>query len=470
MPATSLRAFGALALVAAPAVLAAQAPTTRAAVVARIDSLAEAFLREAPATGLTLGVVRGRDTLVLEGYGYADRDTRRPAGPNTVYRVGSISKQFTAAAILQQVEQGRLSLSDTLGRFLPRYPKWGGVTIRQLLNHTSGIPSYTASPRWAARMTQPLAPDSLLAIVYADTMDFAPGTQWRYDNTGYFLLGLVLEQVTRTPYARYVEERFFRPLGMRSARYCPDVAPDTSFAAGYDRRPDGTVAPTRAISMTSPFAAGALCFSVRDYLRWQAALTGGRIVRPATYERMSRPDSLTGGRRIPSGYGWGLQEDSLEGRRVVSHDGDINGFSADQIWVPSDSLRVVVFTNSLGSRPARLTDNVVRAVLGLPLVAPPRTPVAVALPAERRAAVLGTYDVTLPNGATLPFVVAAAPSGDGITGQLGPQQPAPLVHVGDGVFRAAFDLTLRITFPVENGTTRVRIEQRGATFGGPRRP
>ena len=366
----------------------------RSAAVARIDSLATAFLREAPAAGLTLGVVRGPDTLVLRGYGWADTARHRAAGPATVYRVGSITKQFTAAAVLQLVEQGRLSLADTLGRFLPQYPRWAHVTVRELLSHTSGIPTYTASSAWNARMTEAIAPDTVLGFVAGQPFDFAPGTRFAYDNTGYFLLVRVLERVTGRPYAALLRERFFAPLGMAHSTYCPDATTDTSYAAGYDRARSGppSYRPTTPMSMTSPYAAGALCLTVPDYLRWQAALTAGRVVTAATYARMSRSDTLADGK--PTGYGWGLAPGQAGTHRFVEHGGDINGFSAQQLWFPDDTLRVVVFTNTLGSDPGRLAANVAAVVLGLPLQPAPTAAApspAAPLPAALRDAAPGTY-------------------------------------------------------------------------------
>ncbi|HEY0778060.1 MAG TPA: serine hydrolase domain-containing protein, partial [Gemmatirosa sp.] len=455
---------------------AAQPRTGRAAMVARIDSLATAFLREAPAAGLTLAAVRGPDTLVLRGYGWADTARHRAAGPTTVYRVGSITKQFTAAAVLQLVEQRRLALTDTLGRFLPQYPAWAHVTVRQLLSHTSGIPTYTASPTWTARMTESLAPDTVLGFVARQPFDFASGTRFAYDNTGYFLLGRVLERITGRPYAALVRERFFGPLGMTRSTYCPDAPSDTSYAAGYDRSRSGPPAyqPTTPMSMTSPYAAGALCLTVPDYLRWQAALTSGRVVTAASYARMSRSDTVADGQ--PTGYGWGLAPGQAGTHRFVEHGGDINGFSAQQLWFPDDTLRVVVFTNTLGSDPGRLAANVAAAVLGLPLQpVPPATPPPTAtpasagpLPAALRAAAPGTYALQLP-GRTLLLTLRA--EGDGLVGQATDQPPIPLLYLGDDTFGAAFDPALRLRVVVEGGrATKVVLQQGGGTFDGPRQP
>ena len=446
----------------APASAAAVPPA--AAVAARVDSLAAAFLREGPAVGVTVAVVRGGDTLVHEGYGMADAAHRRAAGPQTVYRVGSVTKQFTAAAILQLVEQQRLALDDTLGAFLPHYPQWGRVTVRQLLNHTSGIPSYTASARWRARVADHLAPDSVLAFVASDTFDFAPGTRYRYNNTGYFLLGRILERVTGTPYDRYVAERFFRPLGMRSASYCPDSPADSTHAAGYDKRGPSETAPASALSMTSPYAAGALCMSTGDFLRWQTALTSGRVVRPATFARMARSDTLADGK--PTNYGWGLAPGRIEDHRTIEHGGDIHGFSVQQLWLPDDSLRVVVFANTLGSNPGALARNVARAALGLAPVQPTRLPPAVALSAAERARYVGRYTLTVPDR-TLGFTVAER---DGkLFGQGEGQGPFELIPIGDHAFGVPFDPAMRFVFDVAaERATGFTMRQGGGAFRGTR--
>lgn len=452
---------------AASAIAADAAPrAARTALVQRLDSLVDAFRAEGPVAGLTAAVVRGRDTLLLRGAGWADSAGGRRAGAATVYRIGSITKQFTAAAILQLVEQRRLALDDTLGRLLPQYPQWARVTLRQLLNHTSGIPSYTGRAAWQMRMGQALPPDSVIAFVAGDTLDFAPGTRFRYNNSGYVLLGMILERVTGQPYAALMQQRFFAPLGMRSASYCPDEPSAPTHARGYDRRGDG-YAPTAPLSMTSPYAAGALCMDVPDYLRWQAALTGGRIVTLATFARMSRSDTLADGR--PAGYGWGLAPDTIGRHRVVQHTGGINGFSTQQLWLPDDSLRVVVFANTLGSDPARLARNLAAAVLGEPLR--PGTPrlAPVPLPAAVREAAVGRYLLQL-GARTLPLEFRT--EGDGLVSQAEGQGVIPLLYLGDDTFGASFDraVRLRLVRGEDGRVTAVELRQNGAVVLGPRQP
>lgn len=343
---------------------------SRSDLVARIDSLANDYLASGRVPSAAVAVVRGRDTIVMRGYGYADIATRRPAGPTTVYEIGSITKQFTAAAIMRLAEQHKLSIDDDISKYVPNFPLQGHhVAIRNLLNHTSGIHNYTASPAWRAHWAEDLSSDSVVGFVKRDTFDFAPGTRWSYSNTGYMLLGMIVEKVSGEPYARYLDEQFFKPLHLTQTRYCPNHAPDTSFAVGYSFG-NGALEPAAYLSMTHPFAAGALCSSVRDFLVWQRALHGGRVVGPASYEMMTTPDTLLTGRKLT--YGFGLGVAMLGSHRMISHNGGINGFTTSQLFVPDDTLSVIVFTNSDAASPDPVAFNMARAVLALPLTAPAR--------------------------------------------------------------------------------------------------
>lgn len=315
---------------------------------------------------MAVAVVKGSDTIVMRGYGFADLATKPPAGPRTVYEIGSITKQFTAAAIMRLAEQGKLSLDDDASKYLS-FPLQGHhVTIRQLLNHTSGIHSYTSKAEWRPHWGEDLSPDSIVGFVARDTFDFAPGAKWSYNNTGYVLLGMIVERASGTPYAQYLAEQFFRPLGLTQTSYCPAQRDrDTSFALGYSAR-DGQLVPTTYLSMTQPFSAGALCSSVASYLVWQRALHGGRVVSPASYALMTTPDTLNDGKRLT--YGFGLSTAKLGDHRMITHGGGINGYTTSQIYFPDDSLSVIAFTNTDAAGPDFTAMNIARAVLGLPLV------------------------------------------------------------------------------------------------------
>ena len=350
--------------------------STRAALVARLDSIATGFLAESPAAGMTIAVVSRGDMLLLKGYGERDREKHLVADTSTVYRIASITKQFTAAAVMRLVERGSVKLEAPITTYLPQYPQWSSVTVRQLLNHTSGIKSYTSVPEWRARSAADLTPAQLVAFVEKAPFDFPPGSNWRYNNTGYILLGMLLEKVTKRPYAALVARDFFTPLGMRSARYCPSRPTDAAFAVGYDEAA-GKYRPAEYLSMTHPYAAGGLCMSVPDYLRWQSALYHDRIVSARSLALMAGPETLTVGDRrgTTTGYGMGLGRGNVGTHPTIQHGGSINGFSTQQYWFPKDSLSIVAFINTSGAEQNWLVDNLASAVLGIP-VRPTSAPAA----------------------------------------------------------------------------------------------
>jgi CubicO group peptidase (beta-lactamase class C family) len=443
----------------------AQRPS-RTALQRTVDSLVAHAMAEGPVAGMSVAVIRGKDTVVMKGYGLADVENDVPATAHTVYRIGSITKQFTAAAVMQLVEQNKLALDDTIGKFLPTLPaSWRGTPIRLLLNHTSGIPSYTsAGPRWFSKMRLDLPHDSLLAIIAADSMDFARGSQWRYNNTGYYLLGMLIEKVTGRSYAEVVRDQLAQPLGLRSTMYCETRAIIKHRAQGYQPTPDDKLVNADPLSMTHPFAAGALCSTVGDLVAWQRALAAGRIVKPASYTAMTTPEGSAKG----AGYGYGLAMDTLGGRARVQHGGGINGFNTMLMYYPADTLTIAVFANTNGPWADRVANNIARAALGAPLTASPARLADLPTTVEERARFAGTYRLVLPNGQTLNLRVferegRLMAQGEG-------QGEVPLRYQGNSVFGAAFDRSLRLTFAPGNPAPKVILVQGGATMDGPRVP
>lgn len=444
-------------------------PASRAELVARLDSLARAFLADGPSVGAAVAVVRGRDTLLLRGYGVADREARRATTVDQRFRIGSLTKQFTAAAIMRLAERGKLSLDDDLSRWVPEFPLQGHrVALRQLLNHTSGIHNYTDSPAWRARWADDLTPLQIADLVARDTFDFAPGTRWSYSNTGYTLLGLVVERASGMPYAEFVRRELLAPLALRHTTYCPNRPRGAEWASGYDVRNDSIV-PAEYLSMTHPYAAGALCSTVGDFVAWQRALAAGRVVMASSYVRMTTPDTLANGQRLA--YGFGLGVGQYTGHRMVMHEGGINGFNTVAMRFPDDSLDIVVFSNSERSGSGRLAQNLTRAVLGLPLLAHrPPPPPADAVEPTLRDALIGVYELAPPNGGTLVLHVMA--DGDGLAAQAEGRRRFRLVPLRDGDFGATYDPSLRVSFDraPDGRVTGATVQQGGATFKGPRRP
>lgn len=334
---------------------------------ARVDSLVAAFQRESRAPGVSVAVVRaGRDTLVLRGYGVARLESGAAVTPGTVFRIGSMTKQFTAALVLQLADEGRLTVDDSIGTHLPDLPAaWRGIRVRHLLNHTSGLPGFASAPvrrDWMQVLRGHVPPDSLLRLVGDTPPDFAPGAEHAYSNLGYIVLGLLVEKVSGEPFTRAVQERIAGPLGLRSTGACSGASVASRGAAGYEER-DTLVVDAPHNEMVAPHAAGVLCSTAGDLAAWNRALATGRVVRPASWAAMTTP----GGAAAAEGYGFGLRVGSVDGRRMHSHGGVIEGFGAMNAYLPEDSLSVTVLTNlsTRDSEPmSRLLEDVVRAALG----------------------------------------------------------------------------------------------------------
>ena len=234
--------LGALATVALPSFATSQSRGVTREVIARAaDSIAQAVLQRGRVAAMSIAVVRGRDTIVMKGYGLADVENEVPATARTVYRIGSVTKQFTSVAAMQLVQQGKLSLDDEITKYVPNAPVHGRkILVRHLMNHTSGIPSYTdVGPVFGRVMRQDLSHDSLLAVVRNDSLQFEPGSHFYYNNTGYFLLGMIIEKVTGKKYGDYLREVLFAPNGLTSTVYCSESPLLKRRARGYDASPAG---------------------------------------------------------------------------------------------------------------------------------------------------------------------------------------------------------------------------------------
>ena len=332
-------AIGALCLMAAPA---AAAPADFAA---KADAyLKSAYAADAP--GVAVIVVDDGKVVYAGGQGLADIEARRKITSETVFRLGSITKQFTAAVILQLAEEGKLSLSDPLSKFLPDYPRPGAAaTIAQLLNHTSGIKSYTGIPGWMAEgnAARPVTTEQLIAVFKDQPADFEVGTKHLYNNSGYVLLGAVIEKVTGKPWHVAVDERIAKPLGLETIRYGVEESAMPQMAQGYTDK-DGSWVPAQKIHMSVPHGAGALIGSVEDLAAWAQALHKGKVVKASSYAQMIAPTKLPDGETVQYGYGLGMDE--LRGRDTIGHGGGIFGFDTASMYVPGDDVFVAVFANA----------------------------------------------------------------------------------------------------------------------------
>lgn len=297
--------------------------------------------------GVSIAVARGDRIIVDRGVGLADLEWNEPADADTIFRIGSVTKQFTAAAIMKLVERGEVLLDDPVAKYLPNFDTAGRtVTIRQLLNQTSGIPNYTAQPGFAKVMQFDSTEEEVLKLVSGVPFDFDPGTNWRYSNTNYFLLGMIVEKVSGRPYSAFMQDEFFKPLGLTHTRYgdMREVIPRRAQGYEFDAA-TRTIVNSSPISMAWPGGAGALVSTAGDLVRWQIALADGRALSAASFAQMigSPADTGDGANR----YGFGLMISEANGPRRVWHNGGINGFNSMLMWLPDEDLRVAVISNEI---------------------------------------------------------------------------------------------------------------------------
>lgn len=294
-------------------------------------------------------IVVKEDKVVFRGAsGLADMELGVPLSPDNVFRIGSITKQFTAAAIMLLADQGKLSVSDSINEYLPDYPTHGHtITIENLLTHTSGVFNYTSIPGYfnGAEIRKDVSTDELIQVFADLPMDFSPGEKYRYSNSGYVLLGAIIEKASGQSYSDFIQTAIFDKLGLENSYYGgPQLIPYR--ARGYQGTA-GEYSNAGYLSMTQPHGAGALLSTVDDLAKWTAALFGGDLVSGKSLELMTTDYELNNGDSAGYGYGLGLSESF--GARQIAHSGGIHGFASSGIWLPDHNVYAVVLSNNPGS-------------------------------------------------------------------------------------------------------------------------
>ncbi len=447
-----------------PAALVAATPlvaqrSDRGAVLARVDSIVQAEMARTKTPAMSVAVAQMGEVILARGYGLADVELSVPATAETVYRIGSITKQFTSASIMQLVEAGKVALSDPITKYLPGYAVQGNtVTVHQLLTHLSGIKSYTSlGPKfWTQASRLDLSDSAMIALFQNEPFDFVPGAKYQYNNSAYYLLGVIIEKASGLPYRKYIGERLLPPLGLRNTLFCEESTIIPHRAEGYEFR-NGTLYNDDPISMNTPGAAGAMCSTVLDLLEWRHALFGGRVVSNASLQRMTTPAKLNDGSSTTYGYGLGVGK--LEGHRSISHGGGINGFITQLAYYPDDELTVAVLGN-LGAAPSsRVASLIARVVLGIGI------PVVqdVATTAEERGRLLGSYNLG-------PATVTIREEGGNLM-FAGPGGPQRLKSQGDGRYipERETDWVLRF-LPATGQATELVVNAGDTVLRGPRKP
>jgi len=318
--------------------------------------------------GLALAVCRNGQVIKATGYGLANVELDAKVTPETIFQTGSVGKQFTAIAVMMLVEEGKIAIDDKISKYIPESPeKWSKVTVRNLLTHTSGIADYGGEEdtmgKGVINFRKDYTEEELVRAFSTMPIDFAPGDKWKYSNTGYVLLGIIIHRVTGRFYGDVLQERIFMPLGMTSTRIISesDIVPHRS--SGY-RLVKGELKNQEWVSPTlNTTADGALYTNVLDLAKWDAALYQRKFLKPSSYDAMWTPVKLNDGKTYPYGFGWSIQDEA--GHHIVSHDGAWQGFTMTIARFLDNGLTVIVMTNldENNSNPSKIVAEVAKIYL-----------------------------------------------------------------------------------------------------------
>lgn len=300
--------------------------------------------------GLTVLVARGDELLFKQAYGMASIELGVPLSPQHKFRIGSVTKQFAAAALLTLIDQGKAALNDSLSKYLPDYPNAEAITLQQLLNHTSGVKSYTGIPDYMHnKIRYELSTAELIAEFKDLPVDFAPGAEFKYNNSGYVLLGAVIETISGKSWHQYIHDALLQPHQLSNIVYPGEQSIISGMAGGYSLRPGQDVTQAALLSMTQPHAAGALVADADALWQWNRLLHGGTLLKADTYRQMITASGAAA--ENDGNYGFGISSGTLRGMQELQHGGGINGFVSLLVYLPQPKLTVVMLRNSDGPGP-----------------------------------------------------------------------------------------------------------------------
>jgi CubicO group peptidase (beta-lactamase class C family) len=389
--------------------------------------------------------------LVSKSYGMANLELAVPNTPQTVFRLGSITKQFTAMAIMMLQERGKLRVSDPICAYLTECAAaWQPLTIRHLLTHTSGIPSYTGFPDFPRTTTLPTSAAEMVGRLTDTPLEFAPGEKIAYSNSGYYLLGLIIERASGLPYADFLQRSIFTPLGMEHTGYDISARLIRNRAAGYARQAGETVN-AAYMDMSVPYAAGALYSTTEDLLRWDRALRTETLVSRTSLDEMFTPEK--------GGYGYGWMIGTRFDRQVIAHGGGIYGFASHIARFPADRVTVIVLSNMEGASAGRTANDLAAIVFGAPYEIP-RERTSITVESTVLDQYVGRYRIASP-----PIEVVITHDSGRLVADIGGQMKLALAAESDTVFFSR-DVSAEMTFVTDAAgrVTGLTLRMGGSEF------
>jgi len=325
--------------------------------------MSDMFNEDGP--GAVALIVKDGKTIYRKAFGMANLELEVKMTPVNIFRIGSITKQFTASAILKLRDEGKLSLDDDITKYLVDYPTHGHkISIKHLLTHTSGIKSYTGMEEWTAETRKKaFTPEELIEFFKFQPMEFKPGEQWSYNNSAYFILGYIIELVSGMTYEEYIDTNFFKPLEMTNSYYGSTSRIIKNRAYGYNKINDEYIN-ADYLSMTQPYSAGALLSTVDDLYKWYSSVMDDKVISRTSREEAQSTYILNNGEKTGYGYGWAIG--NIQGSPTISHDGGINGFLTSSIYLTEEDLFVAVFSNCNCNSPGNIAIKMAAIALGKP--------------------------------------------------------------------------------------------------------
>ena len=308
-----------------------------------IDSISNAVLKATGVPSASVAIVRHGALMYAHAYGDAKLEPRTPATAVMRYAIGSISKQFTATSVLLLQQQGKLSLNDKISKWVPGLTEGDKVTVREILSHTSGYQDYWPQDYVPPEMERPTTPDAILARWAKRPLDFAPGSRWQYSNTNFVIAGLIVQKASGMPFFQFLRSNVLDKVGIASAVDFDQGGPSSVQPVGYLRYALGPLHPAPSTGPNWMFAAGELAMTASDLAKWDISIIKRSLLSPASYHMLETTTLLNSG--LSSGYGLGVDVVSFNGHRMIEHDGEVSGFTAENMVFPDDSVAVVVLTN-----------------------------------------------------------------------------------------------------------------------------
>jgi CubicO group peptidase (beta-lactamase class C family) len=423
----------------------------RAQDVARMEQVVRARVDDKTFMGTVL-VARGDEVLLSKGYGSANLEWNLPNTPSTKFRLGSITKQFTAAAILLLAEQGKLALEDPIKKHMPTAPAaWDAVTIEHVLTHTAGIPNFMQYPEFQTWKLTPTTAEKAVGYFRDKPLEFAPGARMSYSNSGYVLLGYLIERISGQSYANFLNANIFKPLAMNDSGYDSSAQVLPNRAAGYTAGPSGIVnAPY--VDMSLPHGAGGLYSTTEDLLRWTQGLFGGRLLKPDSLAKMTTP-------RL-NDYAFGVVVNNAGGRKTIQHNGGIEGFNTQLTYYPDSKVTVAVLANLNGNAPSQLANQLGALVHGTEVTLPSER-TTIELPRDKLERLVGSYE--LAPTATMRITVV----GNQLQSQLGAQPVVPVFAESETKFYPrVVEAELTFELDASGKATALTLRQGGRELRG----